>query len=80
MYEANQYFNFYHTPLNEKLLMASFHMDNNALIWFQDCEATGVFMTWENFVKALLIRFGSSAYEDPMKALTQLCQTSSVVN
>ena len=60
--------------------MASFDMDNNALIWFQDCEATGVFVTWENFVKALLLRFGSSTYEDPMEALTRLCQTSSVVN
>ena len=50
--------------------MASFDKDNIALIWFQDCEATGVFMTWENFVKALLLRFGSSAYEDPMEALT----------
>ena len=60
--------------------MASFHMDNDALIWFQDYEAIGVFVTWENFVKTLLIRFGSSAYEDPMEALTQLRQTSSVVN
>ena len=60
--------------------MASFDMDNNALIWFQDCEATGVFVTWENFVKALLLKFGSSAYEYPMEALTRLCQTSSVVN
>ena len=28
VYKANQYFNFYHTSRNEKLLMASFHMDN----------------------------------------------------
>ena len=62
VYKANQYFNFYHTPLNERLLMASFHMDGDALIWFQDCEATSGFMTWESFVEALLIRFGSSAY------------------
>ena len=52
--------------------MASFHMDGDALVWFQDCEATSVFLAWESFVDALLTRFGSSAYEDPMEALTRL--------
>ncbi|KAL0008538.1 hypothetical protein SO802_010040 [Lithocarpus litseifolius] len=80
VYKANQYCNFYHTPLNERLLMASFHMDAGALIWFQDCEATGVLVARESFVEALLIRIGSSAYEDPMEALTRLRQTSNVVN
>ena len=32
VYKANQYFNFYHTPLSERLLMASFHMDGEALV------------------------------------------------
>ena len=31
-------------------------------------------------MEALLTRFGSSAYEDPMEALTRLQQTSDVVN
>ena len=34
VYKANQYFSFYQTPLNERLLMASFHMDGDALVWF----------------------------------------------
>ena len=29
-------------------------------------------MAWESFVEALLIKFGLSAYEDPMEALTRL--------
>ena len=80
VYKANQYFNFYHTPLSERLLMASFHMDGEALVWFQDCEASGEFVAWESFVEALLIKFGSFAYEDPMEALTRLRQTSNVIN
>ena len=52
--------------------MASFHMDGDTLIWFQDYEATCVFVAWESFEEALLTRFGSSAYEDPMEALTWL--------
>ena len=59
--------------------MASFYMDGKALVWFQDCEASGVFMAWESFVEALLIRFGFSAYEDPLEALTRLRQTSNVI-
>jgi hypothetical protein len=34
----------------------------------------GVFTSWEAFVKALQIRFGSLAYNGPMKALTRLKQ------
>ena len=72
MYKANHYFNFYQTPLNERLLTVSFHMDGDALVWFQDCEAISVFLALESFVEALLTRFGSSTYEDPMEALTRL--------
>ena len=59
--------------------MASFHMDGGALIWFQDSDEIGVFATWEGFVEALLTRFGSTAYKDPMKSLTRLKQTTNVV-
>ena len=34
VYKANQYFGYYQTPIIEKLLIASFHMDLEALIWF----------------------------------------------
>ena len=66
VYKSNQYFSFYQTPFDERLLMASFHMDGDALVWFQDNDENGVFATWEGFVDALLTRFGSTAYEDPM--------------
>ena len=77
LYKANQYFNFYQTPLCERLLMAFFHMDGDAQIWFQDSDENGMFATWEGFVEALLTRFGSTAYEDPMESPTRLKQSSS---
>ena len=43
VYKANQYFKYFNTPVEEKLMLASFHMDGEALIWFQDSEETGVF-------------------------------------
>lgn len=38
----------------------------------------GVFTDCDSFVRALLVRFGPSAYDDPMESLTRLCQTGIV--
>lgn len=59
--------------------MASYHMEGEALIWFQDAENSGLFTNWEAFVKAVHVRFGTTFYDDPMESLTRLKQTSSVV-
>ena len=59
--------------------MATFHMDGDALIWFQDCEETWIFSNWEGFFEALLTRVGTITYEDPMEALTRLRQMTNVV-
>ena len=34
VYKANHYFGYYQTPVTEKLLIASFHVELEALIWF----------------------------------------------
>ena len=78
VYKANQYFWYYQTPITEKLLIASFHMDLEALIWFQEVEEARVFSDWESFVPTLHVRFGTSAYDDPMEVLTRMSQTSIV--
>ena len=38
----------------------------------------GQFTSWEAFVGALHMRFGSFAYNDPMKTLTRLKQVGSM--
>lgn len=43
------------------------------------CENAGIFTSWDAFNKALQIRFGSTAYDDAMEALTRLKQLSNVV-
>ena len=70
VYKANQYFKYYNTPVAEKLMLASFHMGGEALIWFQDSEEVGLFVDWESLIQALHIRFGTTAYDDPMETLT----------
>jgi hypothetical protein len=59
--------------------MSSFHMDGEALVWFQDADESGQFPTWDAFVQALLFRFGP-AYDDPMEALMRLLQTALVTD
>ena len=78
VYKANQYFKYYNTPVAEKLMIALFHMDSEALIWFQDSEEVGLFVDWESLIQALHIRFGATIYDDPMETLTRLRQTASV--
>ena len=71
VYKANQYFNHYKTPYHEKLPMAYFYMDGEALVWFEDAEDTGLFVSWGAFVQALQVRLGSIACDTPLKATIQ---------
>ena len=43
-------FGYYQTPIAEKLLIASFHMELEALIWFHEAEEARVFSDWESLV------------------------------
>ena len=53
-------------------------MEGKAITWYQELEETGILTSWEAFVKALQIRFGTSSYDDPMEALISIKQTSTV--
>jgi len=61
VYKANQFFNFYNTPAQHRLFIASFHMEGKAITWYQELEETGILTSWEVFVKALQIHFGTSS-------------------
>uniref|UniRef100_A0A2N9GA58 Retrotransposon gag domain-containing protein n=1 Tax=Fagus sylvatica TaxID=28930 RepID=A0A2N9GA58_FAGSY len=50
--------------------------DEEALVWFQDCEHE--LHGWNDFVRAIQIRFGPASYDDPMELLTKLKQTHSI--
>ena len=80
IFKANQFFQLYGTPPNQKISLALYHMEDEALIWFQDDEEVGLFTSWEAFVKSLHVRFGTTAYDDPMETLTRLRQVGLVVH
>ena len=71
-----QFFIYYNIPEEERILNASYHLDDEALIWFQDCERS--LDSWETFVRAMQTRFGLSLYDDPMEALTKLKQSTTI--
>ena len=70
VYRANQFFFYHNTPEHQKVTIAYFHLDEEALIWFQNVEQVGGFTSWEVFIKALQTRFGDTTYDDPMEAFT----------
>jgi hypothetical protein len=57
--------------------MAYFHMEGEALLWFQDADEASQFPTRDSFTQSLLIRFGH-AYDDPMESSVKLHHTSMV--
>ncbi|KAF5477481.1 hypothetical protein F2P56_004118 [Juglans regia] len=78
IFKASQYFEYHQTNPAQKLLLASYHMEGEALVWYQEALDTAQFVSWETLVRAMLIRFGPTAYDDPMETLTRLKQITTV--
>ena len=56
---------------------ASYHLYDDALVWFQNYEHD--LGCWDNFVRAIQLRFRPPSYDDPMELLTKLKHVKSVV-
>jgi len=75
---AEQFFEYYNTPIDHRLSITSFHMDGRALVWFRELRASTPTLTWPEFVCSLQIRFGKGSYDDPMETLSKLKQEGSL--
>jgi hypothetical protein len=78
IFKINQFFDYHHTPEDQRLRIASFYMEAEALGWFQWMHANGQLLNWALFLQSLESRFAPSLYEDPKGALFKLCQVGSV--
>ncbi|XP_041009333.1 uncharacterized protein LOC121253378 [Juglans microcarpa x Juglans regia] len=76
--KAEQFFEYFNTPEDQKIQIAFFHMEGKALSWFSWLKDSGTMGKWEEFTAALRVRFGPSIFEDPIGAFTKLRQTSAV--
>ncbi|XP_028191387.1 uncharacterized protein LOC114377177 [Glycine soja] len=74
IFKIHQYFEYHGTPAHERLTIASFYMEGQALAWFQWMANNGQFTSWSNFLQALQNRFAPSHYEDPTGTLFKLTQ------
>jgi hypothetical protein len=78
IYKADQFFRYQGTIAQEKVLLASFHLQDDALQWYKWYARSQPNVSWEEFIQALCVRFGPSDYEDFDEALSRLHQTNKV--
>ncbi|GKA54323.1 transposon ty3-G gag-pol polyprotein [Tanacetum coccineum] len=62
----------------DQVQLASFHLDDIALQWHRWRTKTRGPLTWQEFTKALLTRFGPTDYDDASEALHRLKQVTTV--
>ncbi|KAL5807434.1 hypothetical protein ACOSQ4_030167 [Xanthoceras sorbifolium] len=75
-----RYFDYYNTPDPERLLIASLHLDDDALDWFDWMSKNHLIFGWPEFLVAIEIRFGPSEYEDHFGKLSKLVQSNVLVD
>lgn len=72
VFKVSHYFAFYQTPPAQRFLMASYHIEGEALIWYHDAVDKGQFTCWQTFTQALQL------CDDLMEALTKMKQTTTL--
>jgi hypothetical protein len=79
---VDQFFEFQNTPANQKVSLASFHLEGEANQWRQWARRTykeeGRIMTWKAFEDELWARFGPIDCEDFDEALSRIKQVGSL--
>lgn len=78
IFKAEQFFGYYNTPDPERLIIASVHLEQEVVPWFQMVNRSRPFQNWEDFTRALELDFGPSLYDCPRASLFKLHQTKSV--
>lgn len=74
IFKINQFFEYHHTAEDQRMRLASFYMEGEALTWFQWMHANGQLLSWQRFLYDLELRFAPSQYEDPKGSLFKLCR------
>jgi len=74
IFRAEQFFNYYNTPDEQRLTIASIHLDKDVVPWYQMQVRTNPFHSWIDFTRALETEFGPSPYECPRSDLFKLQQ------
>ena len=78
VYKADHYFDFFNIEESKKVKMASFHLEGDALQWFQWARCLENYPHWNDFIRVLCQEFGPSELDDSTESLVNLKQTSTL--
>lgn len=78
LFKADQFFDYYATPDQDRLTIAAIHMVQSVVPWFQMLQRTKPFQSWSALSRAIELEFGPSAFDRPRAALFKLSQTGSL--
>ncbi|GKB20454.1 ty3-gypsy retrotransposon protein [Tanacetum coccineum] len=78
IFQADNFFDYYHTPVANRTAYSVFYFTGEALSWYKHLAMNGMLGTWETFTRELEIRFGPSSYENHEATLFKLKQTTTV--
>lgn len=74
IYKAEHYFDFFNIEESKKVKIASFHMEEEALQWFQCAHCLINYTNLEDFMTVMYQEFGPSELKDLAKNLVKLKQ------
>ncbi|XP_042499867.1 uncharacterized protein LOC122078063 [Macadamia integrifolia] len=77
-FRVEQFFEFHQTPEEEWIALASFHLEEEAQLWYQLYKQGVGVISWAAFCKGLHARFGPTPFQDFFGELAKLQQTGSV--
>lgn len=78
IYKAKKYLRFHNAPDEERVTVATFNIEGEALDWLVWADRNSSLSSWSNFLDDLILRFGVSSYEIPAGRLSKLVQITSV--
>ncbi|KAH1130392.1 hypothetical protein J1N35_001770 [Gossypium stocksii] len=78
VFQAKHYFPFYNIQEQDRLIIASFYLDNDASEWFNWVYRNKQLSDWTHFTSALVKRFWFRELKSPEGQLAKLQQTSTV--
>jgi hypothetical protein len=75
---VEQFFEFQNTAEEDKVMLAAYHLEGEAQLWYQLFKETEEGASWEQLKEGLHIRYGPKQFDDFFGDLTKLRQTGTV--
>lgn len=77
LFRAEQFFDYYGTPDDQRLAVAAVNMEGMVVAWFQMMKKANHIPTWADLARAVETQFGPSEFDSPRARLFKLTQVTS---